>query len=91
MSPEENVTFPRGAAPAYPAASPNYGDGCPLKFEFDRILELTQDLTLAFQMLRQKRSLCSECSLVAACPFWADFDVQAQAAIRDVLREWGRL
>lgn len=84
MSLKENVSYPQGAVPADPV-------GCPLKFEFDHILELTQDLTLAFQMLRQKRSLCSECFLVASCRFWADFDAQAQAAIRDVLRQWGRL
>ena len=84
MSPEENIAAPQGAVPAYPA-------GCPLKFEFDRILELSHDLTQAFKMLRQKRSFCSECSQVVACPFWADFDAQAQVAIRDVLREWGRL
>ena len=84
MSLKENVSCPQGAAPADPA-------GCPLKIEFDRILELTQDLTLAFQMLCQKRSLCRECTLVASCRFWADFDAQAQAAIRDVLCQWGRL
>jgi hypothetical protein len=84
MTPEQNDHLLQAAATPYPA-------GCPLKLEFDRLLDLSQDLTQAFQMLRKKRSLCEACSQVAACPFWAEFDAQVSAAIRDVLRERGRL
>lgn len=91
MSPDQNDLDPKETFPADAGITPLSEGGCPLKFEFDRILEISQDLTTAFQLLRQKRSLCEECQHVAACPFWVDFDTQAQAAIRDVLREWGRL
>lgn len=64
---------------------------CPLQPEFERILALSNDLTAAFSLLRQKRAACKSCPHVGHCPFWTQFDAQVQAAIREVLHELGRL
>lgn len=64
---------------------------CPVIGESRRITVLSKDLTRALRRLRRSLQRCRHCPANDECPILDTFNSSVDAAIQQVVDEWGEL
>ena len=68
---------------------PVYCANCPLREDTARLAELGQDMTRYLRKLRRDLRRCASCEAGPECPILQEYHAVVEAAIDQVVREWG--
>ena len=66
-----------------------YSANCPVQADTARVAELSQDMARYLRKLRRDLRRCALCEAGPECPILQEYHAVVEAAIDQVVREWG--